>query len=71
MRSAPPGAILHDVRRGDGRRIRLVLEIAPDADPVSGWIGTPLADGRGREFLGWTELAAAIEQLSRVGDETE
>lgn len=63
-------AILPHVTQSSARRIRLLLEIAPDATPVSGWIGSSHADGRGREFLGWTELAAAIENLTR-SNETE
>lgn len=68
MRGAPPVGTLQHVTHAGARRVRLVLEIAPDADPVTGWIGSAPADGNGREFLGWTELAAAIEQLCRVRD---
>lgn len=46
--------------------LRLDLDISPDDDPVTGSIGP--ADGVRQPFVGWTELAAAIERLRRAAD---
>jgi len=44
--------------------VHLELELDADADPVEGWL---VRDGGAREaFVGWIQLAAALER-TRVG----
>jgi hypothetical protein len=53
----------------DSPAIRLLVEIAPGDDPVTGRIGPgECGDDGMREFIGWTELAAAIERLRRAAE---
>jgi hypothetical protein len=48
------------VMKGDARRI-LTLAIDPGSDPISGRLDDERGSGEGQEFVGWLELARALE----------
>jgi hypothetical protein len=46
--------------KSDARRI-LTLAIDPGSDPISGRLDDEQGSGEGQEFVGWLELARALE----------
>jgi hypothetical protein len=58
------GATLGDtaVMKSDARRI-LTLAIDPGSDPISGRLDDERGSGEVQEFVGWLELARALESV--------
>jgi hypothetical protein len=51
--------------RASQTAVRLVLDVEPDSEPISGFLE---ADGEaGHQFWGWLELLAAIEAARSEG----
>jgi hypothetical protein len=46
----------------DGDRIHLVIDVRRDGEAINGRVVTD--DGVGRDFYGWTALAAAIDSAA-------
>jgi hypothetical protein len=50
------------VMKSDARRI-LTLAVDPGSDPISGRLDDGRGSGEGQEFVGWLELARALESV--------
>jgi hypothetical protein len=51
-----------------GDRLRIVLDVQADAEPISGTIAT--ATGAGEPFTGVMQLVAALDRMRGAEDET-